>query len=80
MHKLLTVRTTVNLDDDVSAAVEQLRRDRSLGLSEAVNELVRAGLAGRREPARPFVQKTYDLGAHLNVDNIAEVLDTLDER
>ena len=37
------MRTTVNLDDDVSAALDRLRRERGLGRSEAVNELVRSG-------------------------------------
>jgi DNA-binding transcriptional LysR family regulator len=38
------MRTTLSLDDDVAAAVQRLREERNLGLSEAVNELVRAGL------------------------------------
>jgi len=37
------VRTTVNLDDDVADAVIKLRRERGIGVSEAVNELARAG-------------------------------------
>ncbi|MFN2592973.1 MAG: ribbon-helix-helix protein, CopG family, partial [Candidatus Dormibacteria bacterium] len=41
------MRTTISLDKDVTAAIEELRRRRSLGLSEAVNELVRAGLAAK---------------------------------
>lgn len=39
-----TMRTTITLADDVAAAVEKLRRERSIGLSEAVNDLVRAEL------------------------------------
>jgi hypothetical protein len=39
------MRTTVSLDDDVGAAVQRLRVERNIGLSEAVNELARAGLA-----------------------------------
>jgi len=53
------MRRTVRLDDDVAAAVERLRGDRSIGLSQAVNELVRAGLVAKpqrrsldREPGR----------------------------
>jgi hypothetical protein len=38
------MRTTLTLADDVAAAVEALRRERSSGISEAVNELCRAGL------------------------------------
>jgi hypothetical protein len=71
------MRTTVSLDSDVAAAVEQLRRERGIGLSDAVNELVRAGL---RLPAQrsTFQQRTTELGLRLDVSNVAEALDTLD--
>jgi hypothetical protein len=71
------MRTTITLTADVAAAVERLRRERSLGLSEALNELVRAGLAARQERA-PFRQQTHALGARLDVTNVAEALETLD--
>lgn len=74
------MRTTLTLADDVAAAVERLRRERSLGISEAVNELVRAGLASQERPRKPFRQRSYDLGSHVNVDNVAEILDALDDR
>jgi len=72
------MRTTLNLADDVAAAVERLRRERSIGASEAVNELVRASLARQETTQAPFRQKSHDLGAGINVDNIGEVLETLD--
>jgi hypothetical protein len=72
------VRTTLTLADDVAAAVERLRRERSLGMSEAVNELARAGMAARDHEHAPFRQRTHDLGSGINVDNIAEALETLD--
>ena len=34
------MRTTVNFDRDVESALRRLRRERGLGVSEAVNELV----------------------------------------
>ena len=34
------VRTTVSLDSDVVAAVQAVRAEKGLGLSEAVNELI----------------------------------------
>jgi hypothetical protein len=71
------MRTTVNLADDVAAAVEQLRRERSLGMSEAVNELVRAGLVRERQ-SRPFRQQTHDLGRGIDVTDVADALETLD--
>jgi hypothetical protein len=72
------MRTTVSLDDDVAAAVARLRRDRSLGLSEAVNELARAGLAVKQR-ARPFRQRATRLELKLDVTNVAEALEVLED-
>ncbi len=71
------MRTTITLADDVAAAVEKLRRERGLGLSEAVNGLVRSGLTAERN-TRPFRQKAHDLGTGIDVSNIAEAIETLD--
>jgi hypothetical protein len=71
------MRTTVHLADDVAVAVERLRRDRSIGLSEAVNDLVRAGLA-QHAPAAPFRQQTHDLGTGIDFSNVADAIETLD--
>ncbi|MGH2706212.1 MAG: ribbon-helix-helix protein, CopG family [Actinomycetota bacterium] len=71
------MRTTVTLDDDVAAAIERLRRERALGLSEAVNELIRAGLrvrAGRGE----FRQRSRKVGLRIDVSNVAEALEQLE--
>jgi Arc/MetJ family transcription regulator len=71
------MRTTVSLDDDVAAAVERLRQERSIGLSEAINELIRAGL--RIPPQRrEFQQRSVELGLRIDVANVAEALDLLD--
>jgi hypothetical protein len=71
------MRTTLTLADDVAAAVERVRRDRSIGLSEAVNDLVRAGLVRQRR-STPFEQRTHDLGAGIDYSNIADAIETLD--
>ncbi len=71
------MRTTIELDDDTAKAVEQLRRERGVGVSEAVNELIRAGLLPR-EPARRFVQRTERLGIQIDVSNVAEALEVLE--
>lgn len=71
------MRTTIDLDDDVAAAVRRLRETGGLGLSAAVNQLARAGL--RHKPDRePFRQRAVDIGVAIDVTNIAEALETLD--
>jgi hypothetical protein len=72
------VRTTIRLDDDVAAAAEQMRRDRHVGLSEAVNALARAGMRAQQPGRRPFRQRTSRLGLRVDVSNVAEALETLD--
>lgn len=77
MSYLMIVRTTLSLDDDVTAAVRSFRRERQIGLSEAVNELIRAGLSA--PPRRKvFQQHTADLGLRVNVTNVAEALELLE--
>lgn len=71
------MRTTITLDDDVAAAVDQRRREGDKGISEVVNELVRKGLTVK-EPRTPFVQKTHPMGAKMNLDDIAEVLSEIE--
>lgn len=71
------MRTTLTLADDVAAAVERLRRERSLGMSQAVNELVRAGLTKQATRA-PFRQTAHDLGPGVDFSNVAEAIETLD--
>jgi hypothetical protein len=71
------MRTTIDLADDVAAAVEKLRRERGIGLSAAVNELSRAGLAQPTDRKR-FRQRTYNLGLKLDVSNVGDALETLE--
>ena len=70
----MDMRTTVTFADDVSAAIEQFRRERALGLSEAVNELIRRGLVAPASK-KPFVQKTYPMGAKIDLTNIGEAME-----
>lgn len=71
------MRTTVDFDDDTSAAVEQLRREEGLGVSEAVNRLIRRGLLPRERRPR-FQQRSHRLGLKIDVSNVAEALDALE--
>jgi hypothetical protein len=71
------MRTTVEFDDDTAAAIDELRRREGLGVSAAVNELIRRGLVSRPAPER-FEQKTMRLGLRIDVSNVAEALEQLD--
>jgi hypothetical protein len=72
------MRTTLKLDDDVSVAVDQLRREEGIGLSEAVNRLIRAGMV---RPARRtrYRLRTHPLGLRVDISNVSEVLEFLEE-
>lgn len=79
--KMGRVRTTVTFDPDVAKILERLQKERGVGLSDVVNEAVRAAEQGpaTRKPKR-FVQTTSDMGPFtMPIDNIAEVLDILEE-
>ena len=76
MHNLV-MRSTVVFDDDVAAALDRLRRERGLGLSEAVNELIRAGLTTQRGKG-PFKQRSQPMGLRIDVRNVAEALELLE--
>jgi Arc/MetJ family transcription regulator len=71
------MRTTLSLDDDVAAAVQRLREERHIGLSDAVNELIRAGLS---VPARrtAFLQRTASVGLRIDVSSVADAMERLD--
>ena len=71
------MRTTVDLDDDASRAVQRLREESGMGVSQAVNELIRRGLLPRPE-AGPFRQRTRSLGLRVDVSNVAVALEDLD--
>ena len=72
------MRTTVDLDDDTAAAVDNLRRAERLGLSEAVNQLIRRGLIARVGDQPPFVARTHPLGLRVDVSNVADALEALE--
>jgi hypothetical protein len=71
------VRTTISLDPDTEVIVQQVRERDGVGLSEAVNSLIRAASINRK-PASPYVHKSVAMGARVDVANIGDVLDFLD--
>jgi hypothetical protein len=72
------MRTTIDLDDDTAAAIDRLRRDEGLGLSEAANHLIRRGLARPQESGTKFTQSTRPLGLKIDVANVAEALELVE--
>ena len=71
------MRTTVTLDPDVAAAVARLRRERSIGVSEAVNELIRTGLRPS-QPRKAYRPRSRSVGLRLDVTNVAEAVELID--
>ncbi len=73
------MRTTLSLDDDVTALLERVRKRKRLGLKEAVNEALRRGLVlldAPGVPPPPFRTPSVDLGrcSFPDLDDAAEVL------
>lgn len=71
------MRTTITLDDDVAAAVDRVQHEDGVGVSTAVNRLIRQGLT-REPPRAEFVQQTSSGHARIDVTNVAEALELLD--
>lgn len=71
------MRTTINLEPDIEAEVRRLNREHGLGVSEALNQLARAGMTVRPE-RRVFRQRAMPMGLRIDVSNIAEALEQLD--
>ena len=67
----------MTFEDDVAAAIERIRRERSLGLSETVNQLIRAGLR-MRPRKRSFRGRAAPLGLRIDPTNVAEAIELLE--
>ena len=72
------MRTTLTLQEDVAAAVDRLRRSEGIGVSEAVNRLVREGLA-KPQVTASYEHDSYDMRQKLDVTNVGDVIGLLDE-
>jgi len=76
------MRTTITLDEDVAAKLEEELRKRGGSFKELVNELLRLGLNIRRElqKAKPFKVQARSLGkgSELDYDNIGQLLGQLE--
>lgn len=71
-------RSAFSLDSDVAIEVQRLRREEGLGLSEAINTLIRRAMTNL-EPPEPYEHKTAPIGIKVDITNIADVLEVLDD-
>jgi hypothetical protein len=71
------MRSIVEFDADTAKTVEEFRRERGLGVSEAMNELIRRAMVPH-EQAGSFVQPTRQLGLRIDESKIAEALESLE--
>ena len=80
------MRTTLTIDDDIAARIEEKRRKDGLSLKQVVNLLLREGLRNSRQNpgARPYRTKTHRLDLHPGFDaaRLNQLVDELevDER
>ena len=76
------MRTTLTLDDDIAARLQQASRRTGKPFREVVNETLRKGL--QQPPASPrsrFRVVTRDMGAlrpGLSLDNIGDLVESLE--
>jgi len=73
------MRTTLSLDDDVAALLQQAKNKRDATFKQVVNDALRLGLERMTQPAvpeKPFRTRPADLGKCYfpNLDNTWEVL------
>jgi len=77
------MRTTLTLEDDVAARLEQVRKRKNMSIKKIVNLSLRAGLdrleSDEKHSGPGYRIRGITLGKKLpNLDNVAEVLELLD--
>ena len=78
------MRTTITIEDDIAVRLAELQKSKGISFKEAVNLLLKKGLAAEEKPPKikPFKVKARSLGKLLidvNLDKTSEVMDKLDE-
>jgi hypothetical protein len=75
------VRTTLSIDDDIAAILEQEMRRSGDSFKETVNRLLRLGLLASREPGKKkfrVVPRALGLPRGTNYDNVEELIESLE--
>ena len=74
-----SVRTTVTLDGDTEAILRRRMRERGVSFKVALNDAIRAGIAGT-EPQEPFRTATASMGeSRVNLDRALQVAADLED-
>ncbi len=61
------MRTTVTLDDDLAATLQEIARSRRAPFKQVLNEAIRVGLRGE-SASKAFTMPTHALGVKPGVD------------
>ena len=72
------MRTTLTLDDDVAALLDEVLKRRKTSLKAVVNDALRRGLSGPEPPTgrrKHYRVKAWDLGPpRIDLDNVWEAV------
>lgn len=74
------MRTTLTIDDELGARLEDLARRGGRSFKEVVNETLRRGLDTKAPPSKPFKIEARSLALRpgVQLDNVAELLEQID--
>ncbi|MDA7667809.1 antitoxin [bacterium] len=76
------MRTTLSIDDDVSSAIERFQTQRGLKFREAINLLLRSGLANvvKRSTSKPYSGPVFesDLVPGMDPNRMNQLADELE--
>jgi hypothetical protein len=73
------VRTTLTLDDDVTALLNKEVRKSGEPFKQVVNRFLRAGLMASKQPARkPFKVTPINLGLPRDFDKVEDLIEYLE--
>lgn len=82
MLKMLAMRTTVTIQDDLAAQIEELRKREGLTFKAALNQVLRLGVQAKSAPPKPkkYRTPTRKLGLKPGIDptRLNALLDDLD--
>ncbi|MBA3528398.1 MAG: ribbon-helix-helix protein, CopG family [Propionibacteriaceae bacterium] len=74
------MRTTVTLDDDLLATLQQLAGERGTTFKEVLNATIRAGLKPtNKQPVPPLPSRSMGLRPSINLDRAALLVDEMED-